>query len=138
MSVAQTGQGSVATFTTGGTVFCARNITLPNLTMETIDASCLDSTGFTYKISGDLVDAGECVITAIFPVDQPLVFPSVGATDTLTITIPLKGGAGTGTLSGTGFISSTQMPTLGLNELMEVELTFVFDGVTGPAWSEAS
>lgn len=135
---AQTGQGSTVAFTTAGAVTCARNITLPNLSMETIDASCLDSTGFTYKVAGDLIDAGEVSITAIFEVDSALVLPQQGATDTLTITIPLKGGATSGTLSGTGFISSVQMPTLGLNELMEQEFTFVFDGVTGPTWTPAS
>lgn len=133
---AQTGQGSFAVFTTAGTVTCARNITLPNLSMETIDASCLDSDGFTYKIAGDLIDAGEVSITAIFEVDQPLVLPQQGATDTLTISIPLKGSDPviSGTLTGTGFISSVQMPTLGLNELMEQEFTFVFDGLSGPSW----
>lgn len=135
---AQTGQGATVAFTSAGAVTCARSITLPNLTMETIDASCLDSTGFTYKVSGDLVDAGEVSITSIFEVDAALQLPQQGVIDTITITIPLKGGTGDGTLTGTGFISSVQMPTMGLNELMEQEFTFVFDGVTGPTWTPAS
>ena len=126
----QTGQGAIVSLVSSGQVACARNVTLPNLAVESIDASCLDSTGFTSKISGDLIDAGEVTVTAIFDPDDTWMVPQIGVTDTLTITIKRKGGGTDATFLASGFVSAVQLPTLGLNELMEQEFTFTLDGLS--------
>jgi len=38
-------------------------------------------------------------------------------------------------LTGTGFVSSCQMPSLEPNGLLEQTITFVFDGGTGPTYT---
>jgi hypothetical protein len=130
----QSGQGSTVAFTTAGAVGCARSMTLPNWSMETIDASCLEDVGFMKKVGADLVDGGEVEIVVLFEIDDVPFTPS-GDIDTITITIPSKTGGTDATLSGTGFISSTQLPSLASSELMEQTITFVFDGQTGPTWT---
>ena len=103
-----TGQGTTAVLTNGAIVGCVRSLTLPELTQDKIDASCLDTTGFMKYIAGDLTDPGECQMEIIF--DPTFDFTGlVGAADVLTITFPLGTSTNTqpATLSGTGFITSS-------------------------------
>lgn len=128
-----TGQGTTVAFTTAGAVACLRSLTLPEWSMESIDASCLSDTGFMKKIAGDLVDAGEVSLTVVFELtDEP--FTPDGVQDTITITLPTAG-ATSGTLTGTGFISSCTLPEMQINQLMEQTVVFTFDGETGPAYT---
>lgn len=131
-----TGQGTTVAFTNAGSVSCVRSITLPEWSMESIDASCLDSTGFSKKIAGDLVDAGQVELTVVFELDDSPYTPD-GAQDTITVTLPPAPGAGgtSGELSGTGFIQSATLPSIEINGLLEQNVTFVFDGETGPTWT---
>ena len=131
-----TGQGTTAVLTTGAIVGCVRSLTLPELTQDKIDASCLDTTGFMKYIAGDLTDPGECQMEIIF--DPTFDFTGlVGAVDTLTITFPLGTPTNTqpATLSGTGFITSYSLPDLSTGALAVVSVTFGFDGDTGPAFT---
>ena len=131
-----TGQGTTAVLTGGAIVGCVRSLTLPELTQDKIDASCLDTTGFMRYISGDLTDPGEVQMEIIF--DPSFDFTGlVGATDTLTITFPIgdDANATNATLIGTGFITSYSLPDLSTNNLAVVNVTFAFDGDTGPAFS---
>jgi hypothetical protein len=130
----QTGQGSTVAFTTAGAVGCARSMTLPNWTMEAVDASCLETVGFMAKVGADLVDGGEIEIVVLFEIDDVPFAPSA-VIDTITVTIPSKTGGTAATLSGTGFISSVGLPSLATSELMEQTVTFTFDGQTGPTWT---
>lgn len=131
-----TGQGTTAVLTTGAIVGCVRSLTLPELTQDKIDASCLDTTGFMRYISGDLTDPGEVQMEIIF--DPSFNFTGlVGATDTLTVTFPIGDDTNTtnATLAGTGFITSYSLPDLSTNNLAVVNVTFAFDGDTGPAFT---
>lgn len=131
-----TGQGTTAVLTNGAIVGCVRSLTLPELTQDKIDASCLDTTGFMRYISGDLTDPGEVQMEIIF--DPSFDFTGlVGATDTLTITFPIGVDTNTtnATLAGTGFVTSYSLPDLSTNNLAVVNVTFAFDGDTGPAFS---
>jgi hypothetical protein len=133
-------QGTTVTLTTGGAVGCVRSVSLPEFSLEAIDASCLEDAvgGFMKKLSGGLIDAGEVQVTYV-SVGAPKV-PD-GSQDTLTIVVPAivaasSNGTQAGyTISGTGFISSTSGGSLEINGLMENSLTFVFDGETGPTVS---
>jgi len=131
-----TGQGTTAVLTNGAIVGCVRSLTLPELTQDKIDASCLDTTGFMKYIAGDLTDPGECQMEIIF--DPSFDFTGlVGATDTLTITFPIgdPANATNATLAGTGFITSYSLPDLSTGNLAVVSVTFGFDGDTGPAFT---
>ncbi len=133
-------QGTTVTLTTGGSIGCVRSVSLPEFTVEAIDASCLsDAAGsFMKKLSGGLIDGGEVQVTAVStgsPIDPD------GSQDTITIVVPAavagsSNGTHTGyTLSGTGFVSSSSGGSLEINGLMENSFTFVFDGETGPTIS---
>jgi len=133
-------QGTTVTLTTGGAVGCVRSVSLPEFSLESIDASCLEDSvgGFMKKLSGGLVDAGEVQVTYV-SVGAPDV-PD-GAQDTLTIVVPAVAAASSNgtqagyTITGTGFISSASGGSLEINGLMENSFTFVFDGDTGPTIS---
>ena len=143
-----TSQGTTVAFTTIGTIACVRSISLPEFSLEAIEASCLSSSGantppgtgvvaeFTKKLPGQLVDAGEISITMVFALDDEPEIPN-GLIDTITVTLPSAGSSG-GILTGTGFVSSCQMPSLEPNGLLEQTITFVFDGGTGPTYTAGS
>lgn len=142
--VGMTGQGTTAVLATAAVTGCVRSIALPDLSQEKIDASCLDTTGFTRYIPGDLTEVGECQLTLIFDptydwagfgtgLDEPLV----GKIDTLTVTFPVQTAGNTAAVfSGSGFVMSYDLPDLSLNTLAEVTINFCFDGDTGPTWAE--
>lgn len=121
----QTGQGSTVSF--ASSVACVRSVTLPTFSMDAIDASCLSDTGFMKKISADLADAGEVQVVAAYDGSVGVID---GVQDTITITFP-----DTGSLSGTGFISSIDHGSLETGGLMETTTTFTFDGDTGPTYT---
>ena len=133
-------QGTTVTLTAGGAIGCVRSVSLPEFSLEAIDASCLEDTagGFMKKLSGGLVDAGEVQVTFV-SVGAPTI-PD-GVQDTLTITVPAASASSSNgtqvgyTIAGTGFISSSSGGSLEINGLMENSLTFVFDGETGPTIS---
>jgi hypothetical protein len=131
-------QGTTVTMTLTGAIGCVRSVSLPEFSLEAIDASCLNDAagGFMKKLSGGLVDAGEVQVT--FVSTGSFVIPD-GQTDTLTITVPTvpttnSNGTHSGyTLTGSGFVSSSSGGSLEINGLMEHTVTFVFDGATGPS-----
>ena len=139
--VGMTGQGTTAVLTDAAIVGCVRGITLPTWTQDKIDASCLDTTGFMRYIPSDLTDPGECELEVIF--DPTFDFSGlVGAIDTLTVTFAIAGESAPGTpnttqavLTGTGFISSYNLPDLATSTLAVATVTFCFDGDTGPTFS---
>lgn len=134
-----TGQGTTAVLTTNAITGCVRSLTLPELTQDKIDASCLDTTGFMRYISGDLTDPGEVQMEIIF--DPTFDFDGIiGVSDTLTITFALGTSTNTtqATLIGTGFITNYSLPDLSTNNLAVCNVTFAFDGVTGPAFTPES
>lgn len=128
-----TGQGTTVAFTTAGSITCARSITLPEWSMEVVDASCISSTGFMEKLAGDLTDGGEVQIVAALELSDDLIAPT-GTADTITVTLP-SAGLTSSILTGTGYVTSVTMPSIEINGLLEQTITFTFDGGTGPTWT---
>lgn len=128
--VGDTGQGATISFSTTSDVGCVRSMDLPDWTMEKVDATCLDTTDFGRFVAGDLTDPGEITLTAVF--DATNAIPADGVVETVTVTFPIgtSGNTTNATLVGSGFISRRKLPTLETNQLMELELTFAFDGDT--------
>ena len=133
--VGMTGQGATATLSTTGAVGCIRSIKLPEWAQEKIDASCLETTGFKRSIAGDLTDPGQVELTAVF--DPSIAMPLPGVYEDITITLPLGDPTSTtnATLTGSGFAMSISQPSMEIDSLLEISLTFCFDGETGPAYS---
>lgn len=133
--VGMTGQGATVVLSTTGDVGCIRSIELPEWAQEKIDASCLDTTGFKRFIAGDLTDPGQVELTAVF--DPSINIPTPGVAEDITITFPIgdPANATNATLTGSGFVMSVSQPSLQIDELLELSLTFCFDGDTGPAYS---
>ena len=134
--VGDTGQGATLSLPTTGAIGCVRTLQLPSFSMQKIDASCLDTTGFMRYIPGDLTDPGELVVTAVF--DATNTLPVNGVIETAVVTLPIgtSGNTTAATLTGSGFVYVHVLPSLSINNLMELQLTFAFDGDTGPTWSE--
>lgn len=115
---------------------CPRSIQLPELTMEAIDTTCLDDTGFMRRIPADVSDPG--TIEATFVFDAALTGPNSLFADgeqlCITIILPESrdGTTAPATLTGTGFISSLGLPSLETSTLMEISITIQLDGGTGP------
>lgn len=136
--VGMTGQGATAVLTTTGAVGCVRSINLPEWVQEKIDASCLDTTGFMRYIPGDLTDPGEVQMTVVF--DPTIDIPTPGDVDTLTVTFPIgtDGNTTAAVLTGSGFLTNVSQPSMEINGLLEMNLTFAFDGDTGPTYTVES
>lgn len=63
--------------------------------------------------------------------------PVPGVDEDITITLPIgdPANATNATLTGSGFVMSVSQPSMEIDNLLEISLTFCFDGATGPAYS---
>lgn len=115
---------------------CPRTIQLPELTMESIDTTCLDDTGFMKRIPADVADPGTVEATFIFDAAKtgPNSLFADGEQLCISIIFPESRDTTTSPASftGTGFISSLGLPSMESSTLMELTLTIQLDGGTGP------
>lgn len=115
---------------------CPKSIQLPELSMESIDTTCLDSTGFMRRIPADVSDPG--VVEATFIFDAAKSGPTQLFVDgqQLDITIIFPESRDTTTspssFNATGFVSSLGLPSMESSTLMELTLSIQLDGATGP------
>ena len=131
-----TGNGSTLTLPGSYTV-AVIEITPGKKTLPMIPSSTLATTGTEEKIPGDLnsVEA----FTARFKWIPTVAEPTVGTVGTCTVTLPLYGAlTNAATYAGTGCVTGWKPPMLANNTLMEGEVTFEFDGDTGPTYTVAS
>ena len=122
----QTGLGTTISF--GGTGGCVRSVTLPEFSQESIDVSCLDSTGFMEKIKAGLADAGE--VSAVCLWEDNYDPPTIGSDVSVTITLP--DGA---VFAGSGFVSGLSYGSAEVGSVIEVTITVTFDGAVGPTFT---
>lgn len=134
--VGMTGQGTTAVLGTTGSIGCVRSIQLPEWVQEKVDASCLDTTGYMRFVPGDLTDPGEVQMTMVF--DPTLDLPVPGTVETLTVTFPIgtDGNTTNAVLTGSGFTTNVGQPSVEINGLLELNVTFAFDGDTGPTFTK--
>lgn len=126
--VGMTGQGATVVLSTTGAIGCIRSIKLPEWSQEKIDASCLDTTDWMRYIPGDLKDPGQLELTAVF--DPSIGVPEPSVQETVTVTFPIGDPSNStpATLTGSGFVQSVSQPSMEINNLLELSLTFCFDG----------
>lgn len=136
--MADTPTGITAVFGTSGFSASISAVNLNGMERPAIDVTHLGSTTYREFIPGDLSNPGQVEMTFWFDPDaQP---PIGGAVETLTITWPLPtGGITAATLAGTGFTTSWSADASGGDEsAMSGEMTFQFDGGTGPTWTAST
>ncbi len=130
--VGMTGQGATVNLSVTGAIGCIRSIKLPEWTQEKVDASCLNTTGFKRYIAGDLTEPGQVEMTAVFDPANGVPDPSageLGAEETITVTFPVANeGGDAAVLTGKGFLMSVGLPSMEVDNLLEVNFTFCFNG----------
>jgi hypothetical protein len=135
--MADTGFTATVGFSSTSTPFDVVSIdSLPWWAVEALEVTPLNqATVFNKYMAGDTQDPGEVTFTFNYNATQSV--PSRGSTETITITFPKHtSGAGTrATLVGTGFIQSVAFPALQRNQVQTAQLTFKFDGSTGPTYT---
>jgi len=129
--MADTGNGTTLTLSSTGAVGNVRRITGNEETLGKIGVSHLGTTGHNEYIPGDLSEPGE--VTFEVELDPTTAKPGLGTVETATVTFPLgSGGSTAANTAGTGFLTKVSEPTFENETLMVRELTFAFDGKTGP------
>lgn len=132
-----TGHGATATFSVGAYSYNFTSIDLGEETLGKVASEHLATTGNKTYIPEDLGDPGEVVIPYQF--DSEAAVPTKGALETLTVTLPLASGQSTGaTFVGSGFVTNVKRPNLQTNTIQDGQITFAFDGVTGPTFTAGS
>tara|TARA_R110002051_G_scaffold24381_1_gene60574 strand:+ start:3429 stop:3860 length:432 start_codon:yes stop_codon:yes gene_type:complete len=137
-----TGQGATVKFI-GNSIAMVRTMTLPDWTVDKIDASILTDTGFMRYVPGDLADPGELQLELVFDPAIDLL-ELAGCGETILIEWPINPCRSNtpntipATLTGTGFVSTISYGNLALNELNTMTLTFTYDGGVGPAFTVES
>lgn len=139
-----TGQGSTIVFSGDDGLMCVgcpRTIQLPEMTMDGIDTTCLDSTGFMRRIPADISDPGTLEVTFVFDAAKDGVTElfTTGMVIDITVTLPKSRPAGAAIptvtaaiFNATGFVTSLGLPSLETSTLMELTVSFQLDGDTGP------
>lgn len=139
--MANTGLGATVTaWPAGGTVANFRLISISGLTLsvETIDDTALTSTNYQELVPADLKTIGPITIELYWEWDEDLL--TVGSVGTFTINFPLHEDDTTaGSLTGTGFVTELETPTLTTGEATTASMTIQFDGkTTEPTWTKNS
>ena len=115
---------------------CPRSIQWPELTMEGVDTTCLDDTGFMRRIPADVSDPGILEATFIYDAakDGPTQLFVDGQQLLITITFPMSRSTTTtaASLVATGFVTSLGLPSMETSTLMELTLQIQLDGFGGP------
>ena len=137
-AVVDTGHAAAFTLATTGGTWKPREIKVHDREIPTVDTTYLATTVMRTVMVGDLYDLTMVVIKVLFQGTQGL--PTVGVSETVTITFPTPGGgaATPATLIGTGIIVKVVYPTLMTNELQMGEIHIKWDGTTPPAWTAAA
>ncbi len=138
-AVPDTGHGSSITFgTTGGTWKVLSYDNNLEYSLPRVKTSYMATSSVDAYMPGDLRDHQPITVKVLFQGTQGL--PAMGTVETITVTFPIPGGGAVSaaTIAGTGFIMGVKYPPLRTNELQIGEITFTFDGGTGPTWTAAA
>lgn len=135
-----TGNSATVTFSTSTLSYNFTGIDLGSEAVGKIEKSHLLTTGFKAYMPEDLDEPGEIVLDYQF--DNSSTQPALGTVETITVTAPTANRASDGqaqatpaTWVGTGFITDIKRPSMQNNTLQVGQLTFAFDGGTGPTFT---
>ena len=142
------------TISTGGIddrSYCVRSMTLPSLERQKIDVSCLDSPGFKEYISNYLAEISDVESTVRWdemPSNelnqlgwQGTWNYSTGTGDPMTLRITfdkLDGETTAAYVEGSGFLKAVNFSELSGNSVVDMTLSWCFDGRVPPAYTAAT
>jgi hypothetical protein len=133
-----TGHGATVTF--GTTSWSGKLVGIPtnlSLTRPPVDITYLGTSGEREYMAGDVSELGQVTLDVAF--ESATGLPALGTTpETITITWPLAPGGGGVTaanLAGTGIITGVVYPAMQTNTMQQGQITFQYDGNTGPTWT---
>jgi hypothetical protein len=133
-----TGHGATVTF--GTTAWSGKLVSIPtnfSLTRPPVDITHLGTSGEREYMAGDVSELGPVTLDVAFESATGLPSPTT-TPETITITWPLAPGGGGVTaanISGTGVISGIAYPSMQTNTMQQGQITFQYDGNTGPTWT---
>jgi hypothetical protein len=143
--------GLIATGGIDDRTYCVRSLSLPSFEREKIDVSCLDSAGFKEYISNYLAEIGDVDIVVRWdsmPTNELnqlgwqgtwVYATSTGSPMTLRITFDLLDGQTTAAfVSGSGFIKGVSFSELAGTNVVDMTLSWCFDGRVPPAYTAAT
>jgi len=129
-----TGNAATLALATTGAIGNIRSIDGVEFDLAKVEDSHLGTTTFKGYIPGDLSEPGE--LNAEVEFDSQVAIPSRGTVETATVTLPTRANESSpATLVGTGFLTKAGFPSLANDELQVVNVTFAFDGKTGPTYT---
>ena len=135
--MADLGTGATFSLSVSAQSSCIRSITMPEMSIEDIESSCLTTTNFKTYLPADLSEPGEIQIEYLFdPTSDTLL--ARGADEIVTITWPIHtaGNTTNATFVADGYIKSIKLPDFGIDELQVATLTFKLNGAdTEPAFT---
>ena len=130
--------GTGATLVMSGVTFSGnvRSITGHTEEVEDIELGGLSITGHKEYLAGVLTEPGE--FEAEFEHDTDTVLPSVGTTNTITVTYGTVGSQSAGyNVTGTGYVKSVKHPDLTQGDVQVATIGFKWDGKDGPSVTAA-
>jgi hypothetical protein len=132
--------GNLATLAlSGGATYLVKSITGHEETLDDLNISVLGSSVFEKFMAGDLADPGEVGFIIQFVSSTSSVLPTMGTSQTCTITLAGPTSEYTGaTIAGSGYVKRRKWPDLENNRVLESPVVFRFDGVTGPTFTNAA
>jgi hypothetical protein len=146
-----TGEGATISFSNAETAglnsktYCVRSISMPSFDRDKIDVSCLDSSGFKEYIPSYLSEPGELGITVRFDGNDMHELTDIGyqgpSGTEMTCTLDfglLDGETTAATLVGSGFIQNVSFSELNGTSLLELSISFCFDGRIDPTYTAGS
>ena len=146
-----TGEGATISFSNAQTAglnsktYCVRSISMPSFDRDKIDVSCLDSSGFKEYIPSYLSEPGELGITVRFDGNDMHELTDIGyqgpTSSEMTCTLDfglLDGETTAATLVGSGFIQNVSFSELNGTSLLELSISFCFDGRVDPTYTAGS
>jgi hypothetical protein len=132
-----TGNSATIVFTTTGFTARYHQLGASKDTIAKIETSHLGTTVQKTHIPGDLYDPNETQCEFEWPLGTPM--PIAGASETVTITLPLPTAKTTAaTVAGTGFVKERSSPVLKNDMLMMGSYTLVWDGLTNKTYTPAA
>lgn len=135
--MADTGAGATLTLSATGSVGAIRSLTLPELSIDSLEDTDLSTTNFKTYVKQDLAEPGTMQVEILWAADSNSV-PTLGTAETVTVTFPKHTASSStnATFAGTGFITSVKLPDMQIGELQVATLTIQFDGKTEPAFTQ--
>lgn len=130
--MAEKQQGAVISFGTDGGTYKATQIGSLSAPIPVLDETHLETTGDREKCPGDLADNEPVTVTIQSDGDHAEL--TKGLVQTITVTAPLGSYTTAENWAGTGFITNITSPEFGSDTeaIATRQVTFVFDGKTGP------